>query len=133
MRQNATIWLVDDDEHVVDIVSRAFKLENLTCEVICFPNSKTLLDEIAKNSTLPSVLVIDYYLPDEDGLRLIERLRNNPTTQSLRTVLFSQQLKTEVVLKAEALDVYQVAPKPASFQEWRLFADELCLAGYFSR
>ncbi|GAB3544479.1 response regulator [Spirosoma fluminis] len=131
MRQNATIWLVDDDEHIADIVTRAF--EHLTCQIVCFPDSKALLAEIAITPALPSLLVIDYYLPDEDGLRLIERLKNNPTTQALRTVLFSQQLKQDVVLKAEALNVYQVAPKPSNFHDWRSFADELCLAGYFSR
>jgi len=81
---------------------------------------------------MPSLLVVDYYLPGEDGLQIIERLRSNPDTNALKTVLFSQSLKKEIVAKAQDMNVYQVASKPTSFQEWRDFADDLCLAGYFA-
>ncbi|MFD2570362.1 response regulator [Spirosoma soli] len=131
MHQTATIWLVDDDSLLHDIVQRAFQLENLSCQVVSFPSATALLDQLEKAPALPALVVVDYYLPDEDGLQLIQRLKTNPTTKTLKTVLFSQSLKKEVVLKAHELDVYQVSTKPESFQEWRDFADELCLAGYF--
>jgi hypothetical protein len=46
-------------------------------------------------------------------------------------VLFSQNMNNDIVSKAHNLNVYQVTSKPTSFKEWRDFADELCLAGYF--
>jgi len=91
-----------------------------------------MMNELAQNDSMPSLLVVDYYLPGEDGLQIIERLRSNPDTNALKTVLFSQSLKKEIVAKAQDMNVYQVASKPTNFQEWRDFADDLCLAGYFA-
>ncbi|UHG89568.1 response regulator [Spirosoma oryzicola] len=132
MQQKATIWLVDDDEQVTDIIQRAFKLEQLTCQIVSFPSDTALLEAITQAASLPALLIVDYYLPGTDGLQLIQRLKENPSTSTLKTILFSQNLKSDVVFKAQELNVYQVTNKPTTFQEWRNFADELCLAGYFS-
>jgi two-component system alkaline phosphatase synthesis response regulator PhoP len=132
MKQKAVIWLVDDDDNVIEIIRRAFQRENLSCQVRSFSDGTSMMNELAQSDSMPSLLVVDYYLPGEDGLQIIERLRSNPDTNALKTVLFSQSLKKEIVAKAQDMNVYQVASKPTSFQEWRDFADDLCLAGYFA-
>ncbi|QKZ14897.1 response regulator [Spirosoma sp. KUDC1026] len=131
MKQKATIWLVDDDQNVVDVIQRAFQRENLSCQVMSFPDGSSLMQQLSHSDHLPSLLVVDYYLPGDDGLKIIEALKANPDTSTLKTVLFSQSLNNEIVSKAQDMNVYQVTPKPTSFKEWRDFADELCLAGYF--
>jgi two-component system alkaline phosphatase synthesis response regulator PhoP len=131
MKQKAVIWLVDDDDNVIEVIRRAFQRENLSCQVKRFSDGTSMMQELAQSDYLPSLLVVDYYLPGDDGLQIIDKLRNNPDTAALKTVLFSQSLKKEVVAKAQDMNVYQIAAKPTSFQEWRDFADELCLAGYF--
>ncbi|GAB3752532.1 response regulator [Spirosoma pomorum] len=132
MKQKATIWLVDDDTDVIDVIQRAFQRENLSCQVKSFPDGSSLMQALGASNHLPSLLVVDYYLPGDDGLKVIEKLKANPDTSTLKTVLFSQSLKKDIVEKAQGLNVYQVSPKPTSFKEWRDFADELCLAGYFA-
>jgi DNA-binding NtrC family response regulator len=132
MKQQANIWLLDDDESLTDIVQRAFKLEQLTCQVKGFVNSKDLLDKLEQETTPPHLLLVDYYLAGENGLTLIEQLQQHPAAQTVRIILISEALKPEIVAKAHSLNVYQVTAKPFTFQEWRDLADELCLAGYFS-
>ncbi|GAB3954900.1 hypothetical protein GCM10028805_41120 [Spirosoma harenae] len=132
MQRNATIWLIDDDLQVIDIVERAFRMEQLTCQVVSFTNNADLQEAISRSDSLPKLLIVDYYLPDTDGLQIIQRLKENPTTRSMKVILFSQTMKLDIVTKAQELDVYQIIQKPSDFRGWRDLADEICLAGYFS-
>jgi putative two-component system response regulator len=132
MQRNASIWLIDDDTQLIEIINRAFRLERLTCQLVSFTNDADLRAAIDQSGPLPNLLVIDYYLPNTDGLQIIQWLQKNPNTQALKMILFSQDLRADIVAKAQELNVYQVTTKPKSFQDWRNFADELCLAGYFS-
>ncbi|GAB3707432.1 hypothetical protein GCM10027592_41580 [Spirosoma flavus] len=132
MHQNATIWLVDDDIQLIEIIERAFKMERLTCQIVSFTNDAALQEALDRSTTLPNLLIVDYFLPDTDGLQLIKRLKDNPTTSSMKMILFSQTMKLDIATKAQELDVYQIIQKPSDFRGWRDLADELCLAGYFS-
>lgn len=132
MRQQATIWMIDDNPDVIDITQRAFQLDKLSCQVSGFLDSRALFSALYQNQVLPNLLVVDYYLPDSNGLELVERLSANPKTAGLRIILFSQGMNQAIVAKAQELGVYQITGKPKNFAEWRVFAEELCLAGCFA-
>lgn len=132
MTQTPSIWLIDDDEAILNIVARAFDKEQLSCQLKAFADTNALLFEIQQTDTLPNVLLIDYLMPGMDGLHLIERLKADPQTRELKTVLFSRNLTLAMLRKAEELDTYQVARKPDDFGSWRELVKELCTAGFFS-
>jgi DNA-binding NtrC family response regulator len=131
MKPKPAIWIIDDDKAVSEVVERAFEKEHLACQLQVFSDVPEFLSKIQQASLPPTLLLVDYYLSDTNGLEIIEQLRENPSTRSLKAVLYSQQMNPDILRKAEKLGVYQVSPKPFNFQDWRNFAKELCLAGHF--
>lgn len=132
MQQNTSIWLIDDDGSTLDIVARAFEREKLSCQLKVYADPNLLISEIGQSSNLPTLLMIDYAMPNMNGLQLIQWLKNNPKTHKLKMVLFSCNITVDIMQKAERLNVYQVTNKPSDFGEWRDLVKELCSAGFFS-
>lgn len=132
MQKTPFIWLIDDDDSTLDIVTKAFEKEHLSCQLKAFNDTHALLTEMQQATAPPTMLLVDYGMPGTNGLQLIERLKNDPFTRELKTVLFSRNLTATILQNAENLDVYQVESKPSGFNEWRELVKELCLAGHFS-
>ncbi|GAB3335316.1 hypothetical protein GCM10027299_44200 [Larkinella ripae] len=131
MRDKPAIWLVDDDQAVGDIIERAFKKEALSCQVKSFTDAQAIIATIQADRQ-PTLLLVDQCMPGMDGLTLVEWLKNNPSTRSLKVVLFSQTMTLALVERAQAIGVYEITRKPLNFQDWCKFVKDLCLAGHFS-
>ncbi|GAB3250277.1 response regulator [Larkinella harenae] len=130
MLENPKIWLVDDDQSIINIIKRAFEKQQLSCQVAGFNDAQEIISAL-QSDNLPTLLMIDYSMPGMDGIELIEWLKQNSTTRSLKIVLFSQFMSKDLVEKAQKLGVYEVAMKPFSFVDWCVLARDLCLAGHF--
>jgi two-component system response regulator FixJ len=68
---DSIIWMVDDAQSVRDSM-RAF-LEALGRMVRDFPSAREFLD--AFDPTQPGVLVVDFHMPEMNGLELLRHLR----------------------------------------------------------
>lgn len=66
-----TILVVDDDPHILSVVSRGLRFEGYTVQVAA--DGPTAL-RIARNEP-PDLVVLDVMLPDMDGLEVCRRLR----------------------------------------------------------
>ncbi|GAB3252487.1 hypothetical protein GCM10027347_11600 [Larkinella harenae] len=130
MKQKPSIWLIDDDQTVIEIFERAFAKEQLGCQITTFTDATEFMSSLQQAPLPPALLLVDYYLLGTTGLTLIEQLRRAPATRSLKTVLYSQRMSTDILGKAEKMGIYQVASKPFDFKEWRQFVRELCLSTY---
>ncbi|MFD1139774.1 two-component system response regulator [Larkinella insperata] len=130
MNEQPTIWLVDDDQAIIEIIKQAFKKQQLSCQIAGFTDANAIIANLEK-AKLPTMLMVDYSMPGMDGLELIERIKHNPHTSSLKVVLFSQFMSKELIDRAQNMGVYEVTSKPFSFQEWCILARDLCLAGHF--
>lgn len=93
------LFVVDDDAAVLTSLKFALELEGF--EVRTYSDAQSLLrkPEIGRND----FLVIDYRLPDTNGLDLIERLRAKGVMA--RTVLITSNPSQDVCKKAAALSV----------------------------
>ncbi|GAB3900075.1 hypothetical protein GCM10028803_22310 [Larkinella knui] len=130
MLENPKIWLVDDDQNIIDVVERAFEKQQLSCHISVFKGAGEIIS-ILQSSSPPTLMMIDYSMPGMDGVALIEWLKQNPDTRTLKVLLFSQFMSKDLIEKAQKLGVYEVAVKPFSFTDWCVLARDLCLAGHF--
>lgn len=71
--QNTAIWLVDDDDSVRQGVSAL--LEAAGFEVRSFSDGRALLAALAAENPAPAALLVDVYMPEVDGLELLERVK----------------------------------------------------------
>ena len=79
----ARIYVVEDDASIREI--EVIALKNSNYEVEAFERASDMYLRMGK--MLPDLLLLDIMLPDEDGLRIVRRLREDPRTKRLPVIL----------------------------------------------
>lgn len=102
------ILIVEDDAVLREIT--AFRLELLGHDVTAFDTGEKALDWMVHD--LPDAVLIGHYLPDIDGLELINRLSNEVRTAEVPVMLLSPDAELEDVQKAfnAGADEFLVTP-----------------------
>ncbi|MEO1497199.1 MAG: response regulator [Planctomycetota bacterium] len=112
------VLLIEEDATLREIT--AFRLELLGHVVVSHSSGETaltwLLDE------LPDAIVVGHFLPDMDGLELIDRLSNEVRTSDIPVMLLSPNSELEDVQKAfnSGADEYLVTPFDPQTLEMKL-------------
>jgi two-component system response regulator FixJ len=103
-----TVLVVDDDAAVRAALKFALEVDGFRVRV--YGSAAALLAD----GSLPvrACLVIDYRMPDIDGLELIELLRARQV--ALPAILISGRVNNQLRLRAERLGVIRVLEKPLS-------------------
>jgi two-component system, LuxR family, response regulator FixJ len=101
-----TVYVVDDDADVLG--SLRFLLETDGFDVRTFPNGASLLNAV--RSTGVDCFVIDYKMPDMNGIDLAGRLRNRDIAAPV--ILITGYPDENISAKAEAAGVRHVLMKP---------------------
>lgn len=79
------IFLVEDDEFLVDIYTTKLKESGFEAEVA--KDGKTALNFLKKEK--PDLLVLDLVLPDMDGLDLLREIKKEERFQDLAVIILS--------------------------------------------
>ena len=96
----ATALVVDDSRAIRTILSKT--LRELGFEVREAANGKEALELIQAEKSAVTLILLDWNMPEMNGLDLLKRLRENPKLSSLVVVMVTA--KTEVDRIAEALE-----------------------------
>ena len=102
----STVYVVDDDADVLG--SLRFLLETDGFNVRTFRNAEALLKIV--RSTGVDCFVIDYKMPDMNGIELVRRLRNRDIAAPV--VLITGYPDENITARAEAAGVRHVLLKP---------------------
>jgi len=109
----APVLIVDDEENIIDLIKLGLKYEGF--EVVAASTGEEGI--AAAQRTNPVFIILDWMLPDMDGLEVCRLLRSNPTTREIPILLLTA--KGEVVNRVEGLntgaDDYLI--KPFNFDE----------------
>lgn len=95
----STIYVVEDDRNISEIES--FSLKNSGYDVAVYENAKDFYD--ALKDRIPSLILLDIMLPDEDGLSIVEKLRKDSLTKKTPIILVTA--KTTEMDKVKGLDI----------------------------
>ena len=103
---NLTILLVDDSE-VDRVTYRRFLMEDRdrTYQIVEFDNGEDALEWCQQNS--PDIFLLDYLLPDMDGLELLQQLQQQTGRDTLPVIMFTGQVNIQIavdLLKSGAQD-----------------------------
>ena len=103
-----TVLVVDDDAAVRAALKFALEVEGFRVRV--YDSAAALLAD----DSLPAraCLVIDYRMPDIDGLELVDRLQARQV--ALPAILISGRVNTQLRYRAQRLGVTRVLEKPLS-------------------
>ncbi len=109
----APVLVIDDEESIIDLIKLGLKYEGF--EVVAANDGEDGI--AAAQRTNPSFIILDWMLPDMDGLEVCRRLRANPTTHDIPILLLTA--KGEVGSRVEGLNTGadDYLTKPFSFEE----------------
>lgn len=110
---SASIFIVDDDDAVRH--SMQILLESAGHSVRSFSTGAAFLDYTMENAA--HLLLLDYHLPDRNGLDILQAIRSAETKNSQTpAVIISGQITDDLVRRAQDLSVHSVLPKPLDVQ-----------------
>lgn len=109
----APVLVIDDEESIVDLIRLGLKYEGF--EVVDASDGEEGI--AAAQRTNPVFIILDWMLPDMDGLEVTRLLRSNPTTKDIPILLLTA--KDEVGSRVEGLNTGadDYLTKPFSFEE----------------
>jgi two-component system response regulator MprA len=110
---SAPVLVIDDEESIIDLIKLGLKYEGF--EVVAAGEGEAGI--AAAQRTNPMFIILDWMLPDMDGLAVCRRLRSNPTTRDIPILLLTA--KDEVGSRIEGLNTGadDYLTKPFSFEE----------------
>ncbi len=107
------VLVIDDEESIIDLIKLGLKYEGF--EVVAASTGEEGI--AAAQRTNPAFIILDWMLPDMDGLKVCQLLRSNPTTREIPILLLTA--KGEVVNRVEGLNTGadDYLTKPFNFEE----------------
>jgi PleD family two-component response regulator len=112
----ATILIVDDDPHTLEILRRWLKREGH--ETVSAESGAACLDAL-RNNTI-DVIVLDVMMPNMDGLEVCEKLREDEALRLVPVILLTAKDDMETRSRGMTLGVSEYLTKPVNKED--LFA-----------
>jgi CheY-like chemotaxis protein len=81
----ARVLVIDDEAHLIELISLGLKYEGFEVEAAATGEEGIA----AAQRRQPVAIILDWMLPDLDGLEVCRRLRSNPTTRELPILLLT--------------------------------------------
>jgi CheY-like chemotaxis protein len=118
---NLKVLVVDDTEHVRDMLVQMLELDGF--EVVGEAASGEEAISLAQSSD-PNVIVMDYVMPDLDGLSAAKAIKQERPTQPI--ILYTAYLDANVESQAREAGVALVVGKVEGLNQLERYINELC-------
>lgn len=111
--KNMTVLIIDDMKLVRLRLSQlctkmAFK------RILEAENGLTAWKMISERNILPDIILTDYNMPDMDGLKFLELVRNHDATKNIPVIFITAEGEKNVIMDAVSLSVTDFVVKPFS-------------------
>src|SRR4030095_5131695 len=103
------ILLVDNDEGVIDIFTKALSKLPLRSNCICVKNTDHAVQLLSNYS--PDFIFLDYDLPQEKSLKCLQQIKMLKNVQDVPVILYANQLDEENNLKGIAMGAFACIKK----------------------
>lgn len=79
------IYCVEDDQSIRDLLVYTLQATGFAAQG--FANGSELWAALSQSTASPQLILLDIMLPDEDGLLILQKLRNNPASKNIPVIL----------------------------------------------
>ena len=110
---NKTIAVIDDEPDILRLVSLHLKKASFT--VVGFPDSSSFM--VYLETQTPDLIILDLMLPDENGLSICSRLRQDPAYESIPIIMLTARTQEHEKVTGLDLGADDYVTKPFSPRE----------------
>lgn len=103
-----TVLVIDDEQPIVQIVHAILSTDDYT---VMSANSGARGFEMAKKFR-PDLIILDRYMPDHDGLKVLQHLKKDPHTKDIPVMMLTGENKIEEVKKSISIGASGYIIKP---------------------
>ncbi len=107
------VLIVDDEQIIIDTLKNLLKATDVECLEAVNGN---MGQEIAKQK-LPHLILLDIFMPDMDGLELLEYIKSNPITRKIPVIVITGDPKIETRDKVFELGADDFITKPFNIED----------------
>lgn len=102
------ILAVDDERHIVRLIQ--VNLERAGYQVLTANDGQQALEMVAKER--PDLIVLDWMMPQLNGMETLKRLKANPATQDIPVIMLTAKSQDADVFKGwqSGVDCYLTKP-----------------------
>ncbi len=101
------IWVVDDDQAILDVIQTALEQKDFNVEVLHDPD--LIYDRVKKNGS-PDLMFIDVHMKKHDGRKITKELKKNTTTKNIPVILMTVDIHIEDKAREAQADGYLRKP-----------------------
>jgi two-component system chemotaxis response regulator CheY len=105
------LGIVIDDSRAMRRILRKF-LEDLDFDVIEAGNGREALDVIAGSDSVPELALIDWNMPEMNGLEFVLEVRKNPQWRDMTLVMVTTESEHSQIVRALASGAHEYVIKP---------------------
>lgn len=109
----ATILIVEDEQAIALLIK--YNLEKAGYETICVSNGNKVLPAVEKNN--PSLILLDWMLPEISGLELCKIIRSNPEHKNTPIIMLTAKGQEEDKVAGLSAGADDYVTKPFSVPE----------------
>lgn len=113
-RESTSVLVVDDEPLITDMVSKFLTRRGYT--VLSASNGREALERVVEKR--PDVIVLDLYLPDLNGIDVMQELRRNRYPG--RIVILTAGQEEDLLQQALQLDAIDIVTKPVDLERLEL-------------
>ncbi|MDY7096923.1 MAG: response regulator [Pseudomonadota bacterium] len=106
-----TVLVIDDMQANRAVMQRQLELAKYA--VLTVESGAQALDLLATSH--PDIILLDYMMPEMNGVEFLKRLRDNPKTQHLPVIMVTARVETEATVEALAAGADDYVTKPIDF------------------
>jgi len=124
------ILLVEDNPADLDLTLRAFRRHNLTNPIEVARDGEEALAWLPRweqGEALPLVVLLDLKLPRIDGLEVLRRFKEAPTSRAVPVVMLTTSQEARDISAAYALGANSYIVKPVAFERFIAVAAQIKL------
>jgi two-component system chemotaxis response regulator CheY len=105
------LGIVIDDSKAMRKILRKF-LEGLDFSVLEAGNGKEALEVIGSADSVPELALIDWNMPEMNGLEFVVEVRKNPEWRSMTLVMVTTESEHSQIVRALASGAHEYVIKP---------------------
>ena len=115
MDKRNKILVVDDEPTIVELVGNILSLEGF--EILRAYNGKQALEILDQHWQEVYLIIVDYMMPEMDGLELVKQVRKNPLYNKIKIIMLTVVDVFDTIKQAAMLKVDDYIIKPFDPQE----------------